>query len=102
MVEGKGSFAHASLFLHGSTVAINALLERKGAKTALLTTRGFRDVLELGRYRAPRLYDLTFRKPDPLVERRLRFEAAERMGADGASLSTPAARMPRKIGRAHV
>lgn len=71
-------------FFHGTTVATNAIIERKGAKVALITTEGFRDILELGRFRAPRLYDLTFRKPEPLVERRLRFEVPERMGADGA------------------
>jgi N-methylhydantoinase A len=70
-------------FFHGTTIATNTIIERKGSRVALVTTRGFRDVLELARYRAPRLYDLTFRKPDPLVERRLRFEAIERMGADG-------------------
>ncbi len=69
--------------VHGTTVATNAIIERRGALAALLTTRGFRDVLELGRFRSPRLYDLAFRKPDPLVERRLRFEVSERCDADG-------------------
>ena len=54
-----------------------------GAAVALITTRGFRDVLELGRFRSPRLYDLEFRKPEPLVERRLRFEVTERCDARG-------------------
>jgi len=69
---------------HGTTVATNTIIERKGAKVALITTEGFRDVLELGRFRAPRLYDLRFRKPDPLVERRFRYEVPERVGGDGS------------------
>jgi N-methylhydantoinase A/oxoprolinase/acetone carboxylase beta subunit/N-methylhydantoinase B/oxoprolinase/acetone carboxylase alpha subunit len=74
---------------HGTTVATNAIIERKGARVALLTTKGFRDVLELGRFRSPRLYDLTFRKPPPLVERDLRFEVDERMDGRGASVRPP-------------
>src|SRR5262249_27112383 len=54
--------------LHGCTVATNAILERKGALTALVTTKGFKDVLELRRIRMPRLYDPLWRKPDPLVQ----------------------------------
>ena len=69
--------------LHGSTIATNAILERKGAKTALITTRGFRDVLELKRIRVPRLYEPLYVKPPPLVARRLRFEVVERVGAAG-------------------
>ena len=72
-----------SEFAHGTTVATNAIIERRGAKVALVTTRGFRDVLELGRLRSPRLYDLSFRKPAPLVERRLRFEVDERTSGKG-------------------
>src|SRR5262245_54757691 len=70
--------------LHGCTVATNAILEHKGARTALITTTGFRDVLELRRVRVPRLYAPLWRKPPPLVPRNLRFEVAERIGADGA------------------
>lgn len=73
-------------FTHASTVGTNAVVERKGARTALLTTRGFRDVLELGRYRVPRLYDLRWRKPDPLVPRRYRFEVPERLNHRGEVL----------------
>lgn len=69
---------------HGTTVATNAVLEQRGARTALITTAGFRDVLELRRIRAPQLYDLFFDKPPSLVERYLRFEVSERMAADGA------------------
>jgi len=69
--------------LHGTTVATNALLEGKGARVALLTTRGFRDVLEIRRLRMPVLYDIRWRKPAPLVPRRLRFEIDERVDCDG-------------------
>lgn len=69
--------------LHASTVATNAILEGKGARTALVTTQGFRDVLELRRIRVPRLYEPLYRKPAPLVPRRHRFEVAERIGPRG-------------------
>ena len=72
--------------VHGTTVATNAVLQRLGAETALVTTRGFRDVLELRRLRIPHMYDLFWRKPPPLVERKLRFELAERVAADGTVL----------------
>ena len=74
-------------FSHGTTVATNALIERRGGRVALVTTRGFRDVLELARFRSPRLYDLGFRKPEPLVERRLRFEIEERTSGRGEILT---------------
>ena len=74
--------------LHGTTVASNAVLEQKGARTGLITTRGFRDVLEIRRLRMPRLYDLTWEKPPPLVERALRQEVTERIDAQGA-VQTP-------------
>ena len=70
--------------VHGSTVATNAILERKGARTGLLTTVGFGDVLELRRLRMPRLYDMTWEKPRPLVERYLRREVPERVAIDGS------------------
>ena len=69
--------------VHGTTVATNTILERKGALTGLITTKGFRDVLEIGRLRYPRLYDLTWEKPLPLASRRLRREVEERIGANG-------------------
>ncbi len=69
--------------VHGTTVATNAVLQRLGSPTALVTTKGFRDVLELRRLRVPHMYDLFWRKPEPLVERRLRFEIDERVAADG-------------------
>jgi N-methylhydantoinase A len=70
--------------LHGTTVGSNALLERRGAPTGLLTTKGFRDVLEIGRVRTPEMFDLTWDKPEPLVERRFRCEIGERIAADGS------------------
>ncbi len=72
--------------VHGTTVATNAVLERRGARTALVTTRGFRDVLELRRVRMPHLYDPFWTKPPPLVERRLRLEIDERVTATGEVL----------------
>ena len=74
------------LVSHGTTVATNAVLEGRGARTALITTAGFRDVLELRRIRAPQLYDLFFSKPPALIERRLRFEIGERVTASGEVL----------------
>jgi N-methylhydantoinase A len=70
-------------FAHGMTVATNALLERRGARTALVTTEGFRDLIELARQDRPALYDLAERRPEPLVTRELRFTVRERMGPDG-------------------
>src|ERR1700731_3277721 len=69
--------------LHGTTVGSNTILQRKGARTGLITTRGFRDVLEIGRIRMPDMFDLTWEKPKPLVPRRHRMEVTERMAADG-------------------
>ncbi len=69
--------------LHATTVASNAILEHKGAKTGLITTKGFRDVLELRRLRMPRLYDLKWEKPPDLVERYLRAEVNERLDEKG-------------------
>src|SRR6202167_3114895 len=76
-------FADAGIFLHGSTVAINAMLERSGARTALVTTAGFRDIYEIGRINRPDSYNLFFRKHVPLVRRSLRFEVRERLTAGG-------------------
>ena len=75
--------------LHGCTVATNAILEQKGAKTALITTKGFRDVLEIQRIRVPKLYDPLYEKPLPLVPRDLRFEINERLDAKGNILIAP-------------
>jgi len=70
-------------FSHAMTVSVNALLEDDGAKTALVTTEGFRDVLEIGRQDRPSLYDLDAEKRSPIVPRRRRFEVSERATADG-------------------
>ena len=69
--------------LHASTVATNAILEGKGARTALVTTEGFRDVLELRRIRVPRLYEPLYEKPAPLAPRRYRYEVKERLDGKG-------------------
>jgi len=71
-------------FLHGTTVGSNTILQRRGARTGLVTTRGFRDVLEIGRIRMPEMFDLTWSKPAPLVPRRHRVEVDERIAADGS------------------
>jgi N-methylhydantoinase A len=73
--------------VHGSTVATNALLERKGARTALITTQGFEDILEIGRQTRPHLYDPFVRKQPPLVPARLRFGVAERLAYNGEILT---------------
>ena len=73
--------------LHGSTIAINTVLERRGAKTALLTTNGFRDVLSIGRGNRKDAFNLFFHKPRPLVPRDLTFEVTERMTARGETLT---------------
>jgi N-methylhydantoinase A len=70
--------------LHGTTVGSNTLVQRSGARTGLITTRGFRDVLEIGRIRMPDMFDLTWDKPKPLVPRRHRLEVVERIAADGS------------------
>ena len=75
---GVGPEAIAEV-IHGTTVATNAILERRGARTGLITTAGFRDLLEIGRLRLARLYDLDFERPAPLVPRRFRLEVTERM-----------------------
>lgn len=79
---GLDGAAIASLS-HGTTVATNALLERRGARTALVTTAGFRDVVEIGRQIRPSLYDLTEDRPEVLVPRELRFTVRERVGPHG-------------------
>jgi N-methylhydantoinase A len=84
--KAGSSFAEARLFLHGTTVAINTILERSGAKAILLTTQGFRDIYEIGRVNRPESYNLFFQKHVPLIERARRFEIRERMDADGRVL----------------
>jgi len=81
--KAETHFGDSSLFLHGSTVAINTMLERTGAKTALLITQGFKDIYEIGRINRPDAYNLFFHKHVPLIERALRFEVPERITAEG-------------------
>jgi N-methylhydantoinase A len=81
-IGGRG-FGEVTYFAHGTTVGTNALLTGRGARTGLLTTAGFRDLLELGRGRRPSLYDLQADKPAPLVARDLRLEVGERVRHDG-------------------
>lgn len=76
-------------FGHGTTVATNMIIERKGAKTALITTKGFRDLLEIGRQTRPSLYNIMEDKPELLIRRQLRKEINERVTSDGAVLQTP-------------
>jgi len=77
------------LLLHGTTVGTNTLLQRKGARAALVTTAGFEDAIEIGRQARPRLYDLFFDRIPPLVDRHLRFGVNERVASDGAILESP-------------
>ena len=87
-IQGAGvDLAEVDSLLHGSTIVINAVLERKGAKTALLTTKGFRDILEIGRTNRPEAYNLFFQKPEPFIPRELRFEIVERLGPDGSVIA---------------
>src|SRR6185503_5421513 len=75
--------------IHGTTLVTNAIIERKGAQTALLTTRGFRDAYEIAREHRYDLYDLFLELPEPLVPRHLRLEVDERMFADGTVSRAP-------------
>jgi N-methylhydantoinase A len=86
VVKAGAQFRTARLFLHGTTVAINTILERTGAHCALLTTQGFRDIYEIGRVNRPESYNLFFRRHEPLIERDLRYEIRERVDAQGKVL----------------
>ncbi|MDF3935717.1 hydantoinase/oxoprolinase family protein [Pseudomonas citronellolis] len=81
------SYDDIAFFAHGSTVVINTLTERKGVKTALITTRGFRDVLEIARGNAPDIFNPRYRKPPPFVPRQLRLEISERLDHRGEVLT---------------
>ncbi len=76
--------------IHGTTVSTNSLLERRGARVALVTTEGFEDLIEIGRQARPKLYDLDVRREPPLIPRRMRFGLRERTAADGRILVRPA------------
>jgi len=81
--------AEAAAFVHGTTLAINTVIEHTGANTALITTRGFRDILEIGRGNRPQSYNIYFKRFDPLVPRELRLEITERLNAQGEVLMPP-------------
>ena len=83
------SLADCNTLVHGTTLVTNALIERRGVKTALLTTKGFGDILEMGREQRYDIYDLFLEYPEPLVPRRWRVEVDERMTHDGESLRAP-------------
>ena len=85
--------AQASIVNHGTTLVINSLIQRKGAKTALVTSKGFRDILEIARGNRPDPFDLHYQRDEPLIPRELRLEVSERMGSKGevvTPLDTPA------------
>ena len=86
LAKGGVDLATLDELAHGSTVATNAILERKGARVALIVTAGFRDLLLLQRHQRRRIYDLNYEKPAPVVRRRDTLEAAERIGPDGTVL----------------
>jgi N-methylhydantoinase A len=83
---GGGPPGEIDLFVHGTTAGLNALLERRVARVALATTRGFRDTYLIGRGHRPEMYDLRYRKPAPLLQRDAIFELDERLAADGSVL----------------
>jgi len=85
----EGDAEQISHVVHGTTLFTNALIERKGALTALITTRGFRDAIEIGREHRYDMYDLRLRRPEPIARRRHRFEISERMLSDGTVRETP-------------
>lgn len=93
----RGSAPRDLEVIHGTTVGTNTLLERKGARVALITTAGFEDLIEIGRQNRPRLYDLDVRREPPLVPRELRFGVRERTGADARVLRAPSAAERRRL-----
>jgi 5-oxoprolinase (ATP-hydrolysing) len=98
LLEPAGiSLAACSTLVHGTTLVTNALIERRGIRTALLTTKGFRDILEMGREQRYDIYDLFLEYPEPLVPRKWRVEVDERMTRDGESLQAPDLRTVRDL-----
>jgi len=83
ILEAGITYNDLSFFIHGSTVATNTLLEKKGARTALLTTKGFKDILQIGRQTRPKLYDFRARQSNPLIPRNQRWEIDERVDSRG-------------------
>src|SRR4030088_1540289 len=95
----------ATIVNHGTTLVINSLIQRKGAKAALVTTAGFRDVLEIARGNRPDPFDLHYHRDEPLIPRALRFEVTERVGSRGeivtpldAAALTPLAQKLKSLG----
>jgi N-methylhydantoinase A len=86
VARADAQFRATRLFLHGTTIAVNTILERTGATCALITTQGFRDIYEIGRVNRPESYNLFFRRHEPLIDRDLRYEIRERMDAQGRVL----------------
>ena len=93
--------ADVAMLIHGTTVATNQVLQRAGARVALITTAGFRDVLHIQRQSRPRMYDLRARRAEPLVPRELRFEVRERMRFDGTGADPARPRGPCRGDRRH-
>lgn len=87
-LQQEVNLAEVERIVHGSTVATNALLEGKWARTALITTEGFRDVIEIGRQNRPNIYDLFVERPRPIVPRELRFEVTERLDYQGRTIKS--------------
>src|SRR4029077_5357634 len=85
----KINYESELIILHGTTVGTNTLLERKGARVALITTAGFEDAIEIGRQARPKLYDFFFDRIEPLVPKDLRFGIEERTASDGQILTNP-------------
>ena len=81
--QAKINLKDIDMFIHGTTIVINALTEKKGVKTGLITTKGFRDVLEIARGNRPDLFNVRYKKPTPIVERHLRREVTERLNYKG-------------------
>ncbi len=93
-----GQAPHATIdIIHGTTVSTNSLLERRGARVALVTTQRFEDLIEIGRQARPHLYDLDVRRDPPLVPRRMRFGLRERTAADGSVLLRPSSHELRRL-----
>jgi N-methylhydantoinase A len=99
IVEALRKIGHDGelLLLHGTTVGTNTLLERKGARTALVTTKGFEDAIEIGRQARPKLYDFFFDRIEPLVPKDLRFGVNERTASDGEILTAPSSEELQKL-----
>jgi N-methylhydantoinase A len=84
--DGELALSDLDRIIHGTTLVANSLIERRGSRTAMVTTRGFRDIVEIAREARYDIYDLALDRPEPLVPRPLRFELDERVGADGTVL----------------